>query len=164
MTTENITIRPLKRKDSSDAALLLRKILPELNSIYSKKSISNDLASYTSKGISRYLKHRYTMFVGAWAGKRLVGLVMGWGSRGGLGYIDWIAVEPDYRRKRVADRLVKHLERVARNMGMHRMWWDGAIKNKKVNAFSREMGYKKVATLRNWEYRKDWYLWSKRLS
>ncbi len=160
---EKITIRPLKPKDSRAAALLLKKILPEL-AFYTKKSISDDLSSYTPKYISGYLKNRYTIFAGAWAGKRLVGALFGWGSRGGLGYMDWLVVEPDCRRKRVAEELVRHFEHAARKMGMYKVWWDTGFKNKKMNAFNRKMGYKKVATLRDWDHHNDMHFWAKELA
>jgi len=84
------------------------------------------------------------LFVLAWDRGRLVGSLMG-GWDGWRGHMYRLAVDPAYRRRGIARRLVENVEARLRRLGAVRV--DGIVvkRNRAGGVFWRELGYREHA-------------------
>lgn len=69
------------------------------------------------EAIARQLRAKQNVYLGAFDGSRLVGTVLGTHDTR-KGWINRLAVHPDYRRRGIAVRLVRECERRLRRMGI----------------------------------------------
>ncbi len=72
------------------------------------------------RNIARQLRSNRTVYLGAYEGKRLVGTVLGTHDTR-KGWINRLAVIPEYRRRGIAAKLVRAAERALRKEGMQVM-------------------------------------------
>ncbi len=102
-----ITIRRLRLSDYADIIEILRAcdLHPRTRGRDSRKSLAKQLRS------------RQTCYLGAFDGDRLVGTVFGTHDTR-KGWINRLAVLPDYQRKGIASRLVRECERGLRKYGL----------------------------------------------
>lgn len=59
-----------------------------------------------------------TCFLGMFDGKKLIGSIIG-SSDGRKGWINRLAIDPDYRGRRLAHRLIRECEEFLYNLGIH---------------------------------------------
>ena len=69
------------------------------------------------RAMAAQLRMRSNRYLGAFDGHRLVGVVLGTHD-GRKGWVNRLAVHPDYRRRHVASRLVRACERGLRDQGI----------------------------------------------
>jgi len=91
--------------------------------------------------LRRRLGRERNLFILAWDRDRLVGSLIG-GWDGWRGHMYRLAVEPAYRRRGIARRLVEAVERRLRRLGALRI--DGIVvkRNRAGGVFWRELGYR----------------------
>lgn len=102
-----ITIRRLRLRDYADIVEVLRvcDLHPRTRGRDSRKNLATQLRS------------RQTYYLGAFDGDRLVGTVFGTHDTR-KGWINRLAVLPEYQRKGIASRLVRECERGLRTRGL----------------------------------------------
>ena len=92
--------------------------------------------------LRRRLRRDRNLFVLAWSRERLVGSLIG-GWDGWRGHMYRLAVDPVYRRRGIARRLVEAVEGRLRRLGARRI--DGIVvkRNRAGGVFWRELGYRR---------------------
>lgn len=70
----------------------------------------------TRSAISEQISRSPDLFLGAFAGETLIGVIIG-SDDGRKGWINRLAVDPDYQRQGLAGRLVEEIERELRMRG-----------------------------------------------
>ncbi len=149
-------------KDSRAAYALMKEVLSEMT-YYPKASRVYELAHYKRYFLS-FIKASNSMLLGAFESGKMIGLMLAYEEYGGLVNIDWLIVGRNHRGKGIGERLMKRLEIMAKRRGMHKIYGDTEIQNRKAQAFDRKMGYRKVATLMDWNFHEDRYVWEKNLT
>ena len=125
-----IRIRPLRRSDY-DAMIALFRVC----GLNPKTKGRDSLRSFTTQ-----LRRNADWYLGAFDGDRLVGTVLGTHDTR-KGWINRLAVDPRYRRRAVAARLVRRCELVLRKNGVDMFAALVEPENKASAAFFRSQGY-----------------------
>jgi len=125
-----IRIGPLRRSDY-DAMIALFRVCGLNPKIKGRDS----LPSFTEQ-----LRRNAASYLGAFDGDRLVGTVLGTHDTR-KGWINRLAVDPRYRRRAVAARLVRRCELVLRKNGVDMFAALVEPENKASAAFFRSQGY-----------------------
>lgn len=102
-----IRIRPLSRSDY-DAMIALFQVCG-----MNPKTKGRD----SRRSFSEQLRRNADSYLGAFDGKRLVGTVLGTHDTR-KGWINRLAVDPEYRRRAIAARLVRRCEQILRREGL----------------------------------------------
>ncbi len=92
------------------------------------------------KDIRRKLKVRGDLFLVGWLDRRIVASVMA-GYEGHRGWINYLAVDPDHRRRGYARALVEAAERLLRDAGCPKINLQIRTSNLEVIEFYRRLGY-----------------------
>ena len=92
------------------------------------------------RSFSEQLRRNRRSYLGAFDGDRLAGVVLGT-SDTRKGWINRLAVHPDYRRRSIARRLVRACERVLRQQGLRMFAALIEPENRASEAFFRSLGY-----------------------
>ena len=92
------------------------------------------------RSFSEQLRRNRSSYLGAFDGDRLAGVVLGT-SDTRKGWINRLAVHPDYRRRSIARRLVRACERVLRQQGLRMFAALIEPENRASEAFFRSLGY-----------------------
>ena len=92
------------------------------------------------RSFSEQLRRNRSSYLGAFDGDRLAGVVLGT-SDTRKGWINRLAVHPDYRRRSIARRLVRACERVLRQQGLKMFAALIEPENRASEAFFRSLGY-----------------------
>jgi len=128
--TVAVQIRPLRRSDYQAMIALFR--VSGLN----PKTKGRD----SPRSFSEQLRRNRSSYLGAFDGDRLAGVVLGT-SDTRKGWINRLAVHPDYRRRSIARRLVRACERVLRQQGLKMFAALIEPENRASEAFFRSLGY-----------------------
>src|SRR5256712_9180419 len=124
-----IRLRPCRATDVEQVLELWRRAAAE-------PSVTDD-----PDALRRRLERDRSLFVLAWDRGRLVGSLIG-GWDGWRGHMYRLAVDPAWRRRGIARRLVEHVEARLRRLGAVRI--DGIVvrRNRTGSAFWRALGYR----------------------
>ena len=124
-----IRLRPCRPADVEQVLDLWRRASAEL-------SVTDD-----PDALRRRLGRERNLFILAWDRDRLVGSLIG-GWDGWRGHMYRLAVDPVYRRRGIARRLVEAVEGRLRRLGARRI--DGIVvkRNRAGGVFWRELGYR----------------------
>ena len=125
-----VQIRPLRRSDYQAMIALFQ--VSGLN----PKTKGRD----SPRSFSEQLRRNRSSYLGAFDGDRLAGVVLGT-SDTRKGWINRLAVHPDYRRRSIARRLVRACERVLRQQGLKMFAALIEPENRASEAFFRSLGY-----------------------
>ena len=125
-----VQIRPLRRSDYQAMIALFQ--VSGLN----PKTKGRD----SPRSFSEQLRRNRSSYLGAFDGDRLAGVVLGT-SDTRKGWINRLAVHPDYRRRSIARRLVRACERVLRQQGLRMFAALIEPENRASEAFFRSLGY-----------------------
>ena len=125
-----VQIRPLLRSDYQAMIALFQ--VSGLN----PKTKGRD----SPRSFSEQLRRNRSSYLGAFDGDRLAGVVLGT-SDTRKGWINRLAVHPDYRRRSIARRLVRACERVLRQQGLRMFAALIEPENRASEAFFRSLGY-----------------------
>ena len=125
-----VQIRPLLRSDYQAMIALFQ--VSGLN----PKTKGRD----SPRSFSEQLRRNRSSYLGAFDGDRLAGVVLGT-SDTRKGWINRLAVHPDYRRRSIARRLVRACERVLRQQGLKMFAALIEPENRASEAFFRSLGY-----------------------
>jgi len=128
--TVAVQIRPLRRSDYQAMIALFQ--VSGLN----PKTKGRD----SPRSFSEQLRRNRSSYLGAFDGDRLAGVVLGT-SDTRKGWINRLAVHPDYRRRSIARRLVRACERVLRQQGLRMFAALIEPENRASEAFFRSLGY-----------------------
>ena len=158
-----ITIRKLRLSDVNAAYGLMQAVLSSELKYYSNNSRKWELWAYNPKRMRFDIKSKYSVMLGASIDKKLVGVEMAFVEYGGVINSDWLLIDKKYRDHGIGKKLIHQAEVVSKRMGMHKIYGDTEIKNKKAQAFMRKVGWKKVATLMDWNWHENRYVWEKKL-
>lgn len=125
-----VRIRPLRRSDYPAMIALL-----QVCGLNPKTKGRDSLSSFTAQ-----LRRNRGSYLGAFDGDRLVGTVLGTHDTR-KAWVNRLAVHPDYRRRAIAARLVRHCERVLRREGLEMFAALIEPENEASEAFFRSLGY-----------------------
>lgn len=125
-----VRIRRLRLADHGDVVELLRRCG------MTPRSRGRD----SRPAFARQLRTHRTTYLGAFAGDRLVGVVLGTHDTR-KGWINRLAVHPEYRRQGVATRLVRTCERGLRAEGIEMFAALIETGNAASKALFRKLGY-----------------------
>ena len=125
-----IRIRPMRRSDY-DAMITLFRVC----GMNPKTKGRDSLRSFTAQ-----LRRNADSYLGAFDGDRLVGTVLGTHDTR-KGWINRLAVDPRYRRRTIAARLVRRCELVLRKKGFEMFAALIEPENEASAAFFRSQGY-----------------------
>ncbi|MDE1824825.1 MAG: GNAT family N-acetyltransferase [Candidatus Micrarchaeota archaeon] len=153
---KEISIGRLGKADFSAAAKFFRKTLKIPS--YHSGEIKDDIKSYSARNLSKSVKNRNLIFLAAKNDGEIIGLIFS-STYKGTGWIDWVVVEPGYRRRGIAKRLIKEAERIMRN-NTTRIWADTATGNYGAVKMLDGLGYRKIAVLGHY-YNNDKIIWEK---
>ena len=71
----------------------------------------------SSEAMAKEFKRMETCFLGMFDGDKLIGTIIG-SSDGRKGWINRLAIDPDYRGRKLADRLIKECEEYLYGLGL----------------------------------------------
>ena len=125
-----IRIRPLRRSDY-DAMIALFQVC----GLNPKTNGRDSLRSFTDQ-----LRRNPDSYLGAFDGDRLVGTVLGTHDTR-KGWINRLAVQPEYRRRAIAVRLVRRCEEILRKKGLEMFAALIEPENEASAEFFRSQGY-----------------------
>ena len=125
-----IRIRPLRRSDY-DAMIALFRVC----GLNPKTKGRDSLRSFTTQ-----LRRNADWYLGAFDGDRLVGTVLGTHDTR-KGWINRLAVDPQYRRRAIAARLVRRCELLLRKNGVDMFAALVEPENEASAAFFKSQGY-----------------------
>jgi len=125
-----IRIRPLRRSDY-DAMIALFRVC----GLNPKTKGRDSLRSFTTQ-----LRRNADWYLGAFDGDRLVGTVLGTHDTR-KGWVNRLAVDPQYRRRAIAARLVRRCELLLRKNGVDMFAALVEPENEASAAFFRSQGY-----------------------
>ncbi|HYT18116.1 MAG TPA: GNAT family N-acetyltransferase [Thermoplasmata archaeon] len=123
-------IRPLRQSDY-DAMIALFRVC----GMNPKTEGRDSIRSFTAQ-----LRRNVDSYLGAFDGDRLVGTVLGTHDTR-KGWINRLAVDPRYRRRAIAARLVRRCERVLQKKGLEMFAALIEPENEESAAFFRSQGY-----------------------
>lgn len=149
----------LRKRDISALSRLAREIITQ-TPYYSLLAKKIESAKYTNKSLKEKLKDGYQLFIVARQNGRLVAFCHG-SVDAGTSWIHWICVSKNYRRKGIAMKLLKSLEKELKKSKIHKIWCDSRINNKESIPLLKKFGLRKVAFLKKHWYGHDFYLWQK---
>lgn len=112
--------------------------------------------------IRKELKDKSNLFLVAKEINKIVGTLNGY-YEAGMFWIDWLVIDPSYRRNGIAKSLMNYLEKKLKKEKIHKMWCDCRINNKESISLLNKLKFKKIAKLKNHWYKQDFYLWQKYL-
>ncbi len=125
-----IRIRPLRRSDY-DAMIALFRVC----GLNPKTKGRDSLRSFTTQ-----LRRNADWYLGAFDGDRLVGTVLGTHDTR-KGWVNRLAVDPQYRRRAIAARLVRRCELLLRKNGVDMFAALVEPENEASAAFFKSQGY-----------------------
>ena len=153
------TIEFLKKRDAANFSRLARGVIAATD-YYSKTAKRHEAANYRAeKVVEKLLGRKYLHLCAKLEGK-MVGFCDGYFDLG-IFWVDWIGVEKGFRRKGIATRMLKFLEKKLKRGKAHKIWFDSRISNRESIGLFKKLGYRKIAFLRNHWYGQDFYLWEK---
>ena len=124
------TIRAYRDSDESDVAALWRSVFPDAPPW-----------NVPEEDIARKLTTQRELFLVATIKDTLIGTAMG-GYDGHRGWVYYVAVLPEFRRKKIANRMMDEIERLLIEMGCPKMNLMVRTSNRDVIAFYEKLGYK----------------------
>ena len=153
-----IKISKLKEGDVSAYYKLVRQVILS-TPYYSKWAKREESISYPPEWLRKSIKNKRKFLLGAKDKDKMVGFALGYTGTGML-HLNWIGVDPKYRKLGIAERLVKKVETLAKGK-VHKIWLDTRTNNKESIALFKKLKYKKAATFRKHYYGQDFYIWEK---
>jgi len=125
-----IRVRPLRRSDYDPMIALF-----QVCGLNPKTKGRDSFRSFTAQ-----LRQNADSYLGAFDGDRLVGTVLGTHDTR-KGWINRLAVDPGYRRRAIAARLVRHCELVLRKKGLEMFAALIEPENRASEEFFQSVGY-----------------------
>jgi ribosomal protein S18 acetylase RimI-like enzyme len=139
---------------------LFQQVVGE-SSYYNEWAKRSELVRYTAEKLAQMGSTEPESVLVARAGDDLAGFCFSHNDGMGLIWLGWVGVAEGYRRRGVAEALVRRLIDGAAPRGGHKVWCDTRIGNKPSEAFFKKLGFVVVCELRNHWYGLDYYLWEK---
>jgi ribosomal protein S18 acetylase RimI-like enzyme len=124
-----VDIRPFRPDDQYDVIQFWNKVFPDTPS-------HND----PLKDIQTKLKIQSDLFLVAELNQQLVGTVMA-GFDGHRGWVYYLAVDPDHRRKGIGTAIMEKAEELLAQMGCSKLNLQIRADNSAVQAFYEKLGY-----------------------
>ncbi len=129
MNSESMRIRPFQDNDKTAVADLWREVFP-----------NNPPWNIPEKDIERKLKIQPEMFLVAETDSRVIGTAMA-GFDGHRGWVYYVAVSPEHRRKGVGEALMKQVESELIKKGCTKLNLQVRSSNTGVVEFYKKLGY-----------------------
>lgn len=151
---EPVTIRLLTREDQG-----------ELENLYKKLTLSefpeytpNTRQYFTKEYMHKHMKS--SVKIGAFVNNILVGYLIAGQTEGGVMFIYWLAIAPDFQRKGMGKQMLAEIEKIALSQGAHTIHLESAHKN---CPFYLSQGYEQFGFDKESYYGADSYLLKKML-
>jgi len=136
---ESIKIRKATVKDIKEFMVFFRGSLKNLFPEYSQKAKEFFLKKeWTEKSIRNLVKNSQVDVLIAVMNKRIVGDILINKPFGGVSFVSWIAVDPEFQKIGIGSLLLKKCETVAKNNGSHKVTFWTARRN---IGFYKKRGY-----------------------
>jgi ribosomal protein S18 acetylase RimI-like enzyme len=145
--------------DAEALSVLFEQILLALP-YYNDRARAAELAKYSAAGLKKLVEHDPSAVLIAKVGTDLVGYCLS-SHDDSLIWMAWIAVHPDYRRMKIASRLIRTLEARAQSLGSHKIWCDCRTENELSKLTLNHNGFRPICTIPNHWFGQDFILWEK---
>jgi ribosomal protein S18 acetylase RimI-like enzyme len=153
------TVSALDIADAEALSALFEQILGALP-YYNDRARAAELAKYSPARLKELVKHDPGAVLIAKVGSDLVGYCFS-SHDDSLIWMAWIAIHPDYRRLKIASRLIKTLEARARSLGSHKIWCDCRTENELSILTLQHNGFRQICTVPNHWFGQDFILWER---
>jgi len=127
---KEVTFNTLNSVHALNVHNVLQRVLSDLaeQGLYPVPSVEMHKALYTQQRLERELSRDSTIALGAFNHGVLIGFLWANPSQGTL-YLEWGAVDQQFRRRGVFLHLLRLLEEEARRRGYHKLWLYASRKN-----------------------------------
>ncbi len=152
-------LEKLQKKDIPEAANFERRLICSL-SLYKPKARTDWSRELTPRGLQKQLNRGAVVFVIKNEGGKIMGFISYYPyPKNGVGWIDWVLVDPNFRRKGLGKLLIKQVMNFAKKHGEHVVWNDTLKINYKSIGLFKKLGFAKLGLFKNAWYHQDYYLW-----
>ena len=158
---KGVTLERPKGKGIREASSFAKGIIASL-AIYNKKGKRGFLKEMGPEALQRQIRQGAAVFVAKHKG-RVVGFVNYYPSSSGVGWIDWLLVDANHRRKGLGTLMIRSVLDFARKHGEHAVWADTRTNNSKSIRLVKKIGFKKIGVFKKAWYKQDFYLWRRRV-
>lgn len=120
-----VEIKRLKENNLDEFFDLFSRLVKTQFKEYSEKSREYMVTSNRAYSKEKYLdliKDPFTLLLGAYANNKLVGLLHANIMDGGVSLCIWIMVDPDFQKKGIGQKLLKHWENISLTYGAHSLF------------------------------------------
>lgn len=154
-----LSARAAKEGDLGDVVSLFREML-NATPYYNGLAKKGERAKYTAGSLKAKLREdRYSVLV-VRGGPGLLGFAFSHFDDY-LVWLDWLAVDPAFRRRGVGSALLQKLVETAPARRAHKVWCDSRTTNEPSMATLRSNGFREIAELKNHWYGQDFLLWER---
>lgn len=164
MKKSSITIRSLTIEDIdtffSLFTTLVTREFPEFTTNSTTYFLTHENA-WSKERYKKSLTNNTEILLGAWDGKKLVGLFHGERLFGGVGFGPWIGVHKSYRGRGIGKKLLHEWEQKVLKLGGHSVYLYAGEKNV---PFYEKMGYSLVGVYKKGWFGADYYMVVKQLA
>lgn len=141
-----MSIRRIREKDIDPFFSVFKRCLRTQFPEYSNELINAFLRKYWSKRKYRnQVKNKNKLLLGAWVGKKLVGVLDANMPFGGVSFCAWIMVESEFQRRGVGRKLIAEWTRVVKKAGAHSIYLDADRRNR---AYYKKLGFEEIGLWR----------------
>ena len=143
----NYAIRPMKRSEIPTLSLLLKTILHEAFTFYKQETRNVYERFFTEKELMKLSRKKKTVLLGAFDKEKLIGFCILVDKDGGVGFVEWLAISPEYRGKGIGPRLLKDIQKYALKKKFHYIFL--YTETEKNIEFYKRQGFEYVGLQRN---------------
>lgn len=149
----NIVIKDLKITGNDDLATIYTKTVMDAFPEYTES-----VRKFFSSGdYLRRMMESYFRF-GAFDGDKLVGYVLAQKPFGGVVFVVWIAILPEFQGRGIGKSLMQKIEEVVKPFGVHNLQLNADAKNL---SFYEKLGYEKIGFDKKGYFGADSYILKK---
>jgi ribosomal protein S18 acetylase RimI-like enzyme len=152
----------LKEQDFTKFSKFSKKSIFSVKKYYSKKACLEEAKLFSVSSLKNRFADKKDLIICSKFGEKIVGFISGQLSCG-VFWLEWVAVHPKFRRKKIAEDLYSFFEKKAKLLGAHKIWCDNRVCNKESISLIKKLGFRRICIIKNHWYNMDYNLWQKEI-
>lgn len=146
----------------ADAQELSELIVQVISSLvyYNEQARKSEIEKYSPSLLKEFVAEDKHSVLIAIKDERIIGFCITYFDDG-LIWLSWIGVHADFRRYKVAEKLLLEMEESVQARGSHKIWCDCRTVNNASISLLSGLGYRQICEVNNHWYGQDFILWEK---